>query len=507
MMFAKLWSWLKSPDNRDIVKMAAGGLAALVVGAWGIYTFKAAHSSGQRVSATSGGVAAGRDASNNVVSMTSAAPAPTESRRASSEAFVRAEGCSIAAGNDATGNSLSCNYGLSPTQLQELTRAAASGATEPLLNRVETLSKSLGVSQSATKTLLKLVGEQQSVSAEDIPAALDRVAAKYKNLQAQVSSLSTDDPIARALVTQVQDEINAGRFQNAGALLGKRTKTVATLNGRCIKAEAMGVAVDQGLCLPEIMNIEFRDHRNAFTFVTRQKGQAAIISFSGDGREQTHPSDDDAIQPIDRVVFTFNGSSDYLKANGNCSFANPYKNAPASVSCAVGTSEGRFAGEFISDGVSPNVFEADAITDSSQSKALPNFSQPQILVGHCEDSSHVAEGVVGEDLSGKRSRFFCDQAVVITFADDPNHRLVQFVESHSDHARQLGFGGEMRDREIMQVRSAYLEAGRSSTVSEGECKFFFDKQDITGIACGMKIDEKRRRTVTVVAFTAESHRR
>jgi len=44
--------------------------------------------------------------------------------------------------------------------------------------------------------------------------------------------------------------------------------------------------------------------------------------------------------------------------------------------------------------------------------------------------------------------------------------------------------------------------GQATTVSDGWCKFFFKNQQLSGIMCGMKVDETGRRTTAVVAFNA-----
>jgi hypothetical protein len=45
---------------------------------------------------------------------------------------VKAGACSIATGGNATKNTITCNFGLTPEQLREATKAAVAGATEPL---------------------------------------------------------------------------------------------------------------------------------------------------------------------------------------------------------------------------------------------------------------------------------------------------------------------------------------------------------------------------------------
>jgi hypothetical protein len=132
--------------------------------------------------------------------------------------------------------------------------------------------------------------------------------------------------------------------------------TVATLTGRCTKVTAMNTSTDPALCSNKVMNMEYPNGRNGFTFVlTAQDGSSAAISFSGKGSRQTHQDKDHVTQPIDRVMFTFSGSTDNLKATGACSFANPYKRTPVKISCAANTNKGIFSGEFISNGVSPDV--------------------------------------------------------------------------------------------------------------------------------------------------------
>jgi len=126
-----------------------------------------------------------------------------------------------------------------------------------------------------------------------------------------------------------------------------------------------------------------------------------------------------------------------------------------------------------------------------------------VVKGQCTPGSHIAEGAIGEDLTKRQSRFFCDSAVVSVFSDNPKHVMIQFADSKSNHARQIGYAGMMEDEEIMNVRSVYLESGQPTPVADGNCKFFFSKKNISGIACGAKIDEAGRRTVPIVSFDAD----
>ena len=85
------------------------------------------------------------------------------------------------------------NFGLTPEQVKELTEAAVRGATGPLTSTIVDLSKRLGVTEDATKTLLRIVGEQD-VPLERLSETLNRVANDYKRLQAQAAALNPENP-------------------------------------------------------------------------------------------------------------------------------------------------------------------------------------------------------------------------------------------------------------------------------------------------------------------------
>ena len=134
--------------------------------------------------------------------------------------------------------------------------------------------------------------------------------------------------------------------------------TVSTLTGKCISATAMNTRSDPRMCSNKVLNMEYPNGRIGFTFVlTANDGSAAVISFSGLGSKQIHKDKDHVTQPVDRIVFTFSGSTDNLKAAGSCSFANPYQGRPVKVSCTADTDQGTFSGEFLSNGVSPDITE------------------------------------------------------------------------------------------------------------------------------------------------------
>lgn len=151
--------------------------------------------------------------------------------------------CSLTSGGSASYNSVTCNFGLTPEQLRQVTKAAVEGATGPLIDRISDISKTLGVTQKAAESLLMIVGENEHVSDDRLADALTRVAADYKRLQAQAAAaagLGQDNPAAQALVSQANAEINAGDFARAHESLRQATQAQlsAALQARKISEQA-----------------------------------------------------------------------------------------------------------------------------------------------------------------------------------------------------------------------------------------------------------------------------
>ena len=125
----------------------------------------------------------------------------------------------------------------------------------------------------------------------------------------------------------------------------------------------------------------------------------------------------------------------------------------------------------------------------------------QVLTGTCEPSSHTAEGPLGADLTKRQSRFYCDSAVITFFDDYKGHVMIQFAQKEAHHTPILGFAGRVEDDGItMALDHVYLTPGSPTTVSDGWCKFFFKNRHMSGIFCGMKVDETGRRTTASVSF-------
>ena len=87
------------------------------------------------------------------------------------------------------------------------------------MDRIENVSKRLGVTQEAAKTLLRIAGEQPDVPDERLAETLTKIADDYKRLQGQVAALNPENPVAKKLVEQAKPEIAAGHFERADDLL------------------------------------------------------------------------------------------------------------------------------------------------------------------------------------------------------------------------------------------------------------------------------------------------
>jgi tetratricopeptide (TPR) repeat protein len=132
--------------------------------------------------------------------------------------------CGVAAGGNAVGKSVTCNFGLSPEQLKLVTQAAVQGATAAQAEQFERVRQVLGVTEDAAKRLLKIVGEDANLPEDKLAEALTRVAEDFGRLNAQVSALNPVNPAARALIDEAKAEISAGRFAPARERLRDATE-------------------------------------------------------------------------------------------------------------------------------------------------------------------------------------------------------------------------------------------------------------------------------------------
>jgi hypothetical protein len=70
-MLASIWAYIQDPDHRELLGWIGGGVVVIVGGLWTAFTFapkdKAKPPPGPTVSASNGGVAAGRDIRGNKI--------------------------------------------------------------------------------------------------------------------------------------------------------------------------------------------------------------------------------------------------------------------------------------------------------------------------------------------------------------------------------------------------------------------------------------------------------
>jgi tetratricopeptide (TPR) repeat protein len=128
----------------------------------------------------------------------------------------------VAVGGDIKNSTI--NFGLTDEQLRQVTKAAVEGATGPLIDRISVISKTLGVTEDAAKTLLKIAGEQPDVPDENLAQVLSKIADDYKQLKTTVAALNPANPTAQALVAQANAAIKTGDFTHAHDLLHQATQ-------------------------------------------------------------------------------------------------------------------------------------------------------------------------------------------------------------------------------------------------------------------------------------------
>jgi peptidoglycan hydrolase CwlO-like protein len=109
-----------------------------------------------------------------------------------------------------------------------------------LIDRITDISKTLGVTEDAAKSLLKIVGEDTNIPDDKLAEALSKVAGDYKRLQAQAAALNPENPAARALVDEAKPEIDTGHFERAHELLREATQAqiAAAQEARKLKEQA-----------------------------------------------------------------------------------------------------------------------------------------------------------------------------------------------------------------------------------------------------------------------------
>jgi tetratricopeptide (TPR) repeat protein len=118
------------------------------------------------------------------------------------------------------GRNVTTSYGLSPEQVQELTKAAAAGAIGPLADRIVDLSNRLGVTEGAAVTMLRIIGEQD-VPLELLPQKLAEVAERYRWARDRLAALDPQDAVTRELIERANATIKSGHLDEADQLLSQ----------------------------------------------------------------------------------------------------------------------------------------------------------------------------------------------------------------------------------------------------------------------------------------------
>ncbi|MBV8588638.1 MAG: tetratricopeptide repeat protein, partial [Acetobacteraceae bacterium] len=117
-------------------------------------------------------------------------------------------------------NDVTITYGLSPDQMQQLTKAAAAGAVGPLADKIVELSQKLGVTRDATVTFLHILG-QQEVPLESLGQKLHEVAEKYKSAMDRLAALDPEDPATRDLIVRADAALKAGHLDETDRFLSQ----------------------------------------------------------------------------------------------------------------------------------------------------------------------------------------------------------------------------------------------------------------------------------------------
>lgn len=126
-------------------------------------------------------------------------------------------------------------------------------------------------------------------------------------------------------------------------------RATAVVKGFCNKFIAYDKDVTDR-CDDKVVNAEYSDGRNSFTFISTDG--VLVVTFSGEGKKQIHLGADVTVQPLDLILANFQGQGSQMKAVGTCKFTNPY-DGKASITCAADTPPGQFSGSFITDGDEP----------------------------------------------------------------------------------------------------------------------------------------------------------
>jgi tetratricopeptide (TPR) repeat protein len=126
-------------------------------------------------------------------------------------------------------------YGLTPEQVEELTKAAAAGAVGPLVDKIVDLTQRLGITQGAALSMLRILDEQD-VSLEQLPQKLAEVALQYQRVIQRFAAFDPQDPVTQQLVERGREAAKNGRFQEAHDLLSQAAEADIAAGNHAIQA-------------------------------------------------------------------------------------------------------------------------------------------------------------------------------------------------------------------------------------------------------------------------------
>jgi len=89
-----------------------------------------------------------------------------------------------------------------------------------VIERFQTLSGELGVTQTALKNFFKII-QQENVPAEEYDSTLRKIAKTYKELVERLGQFSSSDPTVTALKEKAKEYLTSGDFEQAESFLNK----------------------------------------------------------------------------------------------------------------------------------------------------------------------------------------------------------------------------------------------------------------------------------------------
>lgn len=136
-------------------------------------------------------------------------------------------------------------------------------------------------------------------------------------------------------------------------VMGSVHAEISSVTGECTQLITFGSKDKSSVCHPKLV-LSTSTNEITFLFGYLENDEEVVLSFVGDGLQQTHSEDGNvATQPITKVVITKQGIPQVYSATGTCIFSNPYLETKQPYTCAVDTEVGIFRGEILIDNNPP----------------------------------------------------------------------------------------------------------------------------------------------------------